>query len=145
MALSTPWPICTNCQAIPLACFRNGAINKPHQLWPTYSAFANSALRGCHTCTLLYEAVQEPFKHQLNDEAVFLEHTAISSDGAQAVALTVTPASLPDPGIQNELLQNRTGDQRPNFQLVPIADVKYVLDAEDVPQGARQFKGKIRC
>lgn len=131
------------CQAIPLAFFRNGAINKPHQLWPTFSAFANSASRGCHTCTLLYEAVREPFKHQLGDKAVFLEHAAIDNDGAQAVALTATPASLSDLGIQEELLQKRTGDQRPNFQFMPIADIKYVLDAKDIPQGAQQFKGKI--
>jgi hypothetical protein len=143
MALRTPWPTCTTCQAIPLAFFHNGAINKPHRLWPTFSAFANSASRGCHTCTLLYEAVREPFKHRLDNEPVHLERATIDSDGAQAVALTVALASLPDRGTWDESLQKRTDGQRPSFQFVPIADIKYVPDAKDIPQGVRHFKGKM--
>jgi hypothetical protein len=92
---------------------------------------------------LLYEAVREPFKHRLDDEPVHLERATINSDGAQAVALTVTLASLPDRGTWDASLQKRIDGQRPSFQFVPIADIKYVLDAKDVPQGARHFKGKM--
>jgi hypothetical protein len=143
MALRTPWPTCTTCQAIPLAFFHNRAIDKPYRLWLTFSAFADSASRGCHTCTLLYEAVWEPFKHRLDDEPVHLECTTIDTDGTQAVALTVDLASLHDRGTWDESLWKRTDGQRPSFQFVPIADIKYALNANDVPQGARHFKGKM--
>jgi hypothetical protein len=89
---------------------------------------------------LLYEAVREPFKHRLDDEAVHLERATIDSNGSQAVALTVT---LADGGSWDESLEKHIDDQRPSFQFVPIADIKYVLDAKDVPQGAWHFKGKM--
>ncbi|RMZ90857.1 hypothetical protein DV736_g1883, partial [Chaetothyriales sp. CBS 134916] len=143
MALKTPWPTCTTCQAIPLTFFHNGATNKPHPLWLTFSAFADSASKGCHSCTLLYEAVQEPFKHRLDTEPVHLERATTDSDGTQAVALTVDLASSPDRGTWDESLWKRYDGQQPSFQFVPIADVKYVRDAKDVPQGARHFKDLI--
>jgi hypothetical protein len=142
MTLRTPWPTCTTCQAVPLAFFHNGAISKPHRLWLTFSAFADSALRGCHTCTLLYEAVREPFKHRLDAEPVHLERATTNSDGTQAIALTVDLASLPDRGTWDESLWKRNDGQRPGLQFVPIADIKYVRSARDVPQSARHFKGK---
>jgi hypothetical protein len=92
---------------------------------------------------LLYEAVREPFKHRLDDEPVHLESATIDSDGSQAVALTVTLASLPDDGSWDESSEKRTDGQLPSFQFVPIADIKYVFDAKGVPQGARYFKGKM--
>ncbi|KAA8572160.1 hypothetical protein MFRU_018g01510 [Monilinia fructicola] len=143
MALRTPWPICATCQAIPLAFFQNGAVNKPHLFWTTFSAFANSALRGCHSCTLLFEAVREPYKHRLDNEPVFLEHGMVESAGSRALALTVIPAFLPDRGTSNASLEKDHDDLRRNFHLVPIADVKYVSDTKDVPQGARHFKDLI--
>jgi hypothetical protein len=143
MNLMTPWPTCTACQVIPLAFFQNGAIHKPHQLWLNFFAFVDSASRGCHTCTLLYEAVQEPFKHRLDDEPVYLERATINSDGTQAVALTVDLASQPDRGTWDESLWKRTDSQSPSFQFAPIADVKYVSDVRDVPQGTRHFKGEM--
>jgi len=142
MTLRTPWPTCTTCQAVPLAFFHNGAISKPHRLWLTFSAFADSALRGYHTCTLLYEAVREPFKHRLDAEPVHLERATTNSDGTQAIALTVDLASLPDRGTWDESLWKRNDGQRPGLQFVPIADIKYVRSATDVPQSARHFKGK---
>ena len=143
MTFRTPWPTCTTCQAIPLSFFHNGAIDKPHRLWLAFSAFAGSASRGCHTCTLLYEAVREPFKHRLDAEPVHLECATIDSEGTQAVALTVDLASLPDRGNWDESLWKRNDVQRPRFQFVPIANVKYVSATKDVPQGARHFKGKM--
>jgi hypothetical protein len=92
---------------------------------------------------LLYEAVREPFKHRLDEEPVHLERSTTDSDCAQAVALTVAPASLPDDGSSDESLKKPTDGQRPSFEFVPIADIKYVLDAKDVPQGAWHFKGKM--
>ncbi|KAI9649471.1 hypothetical protein NHQ30_002047 [Ciborinia camelliae] len=143
MSLRTPWPTCTTCQEIPPTFFhREAIIDKPHRFWSTFSAFANSASRGCHSCTLLYEAVREPFKHQLDDEPVFLERATTESDGSQVVALTVTLASLPDRDTLDEPLKKRT-DQHSGFQFVPIADIKYVTDAKDVPRGARHFKDLI--
>lgn len=91
---------------------------------------------------LLYEAVREPFKHRLDAEPVNLERATIDSDDTQAVALTVDLASLPDRGTWNESLWKQSDGQHPSFQFVPIADIKYVHNAEDVPQGARHFKGK---
>ncbi|RMZ82926.1 hypothetical protein DV737_g1837, partial [Chaetothyriales sp. CBS 132003] len=117
----------------------------PHRLWLTFSAFADSASRGCHSCTLLYEAVREPFKHRLDAEPVHLERAIIDGDGTEAVALTVDLASLPDHGTWHESLWKRNDGQRPIFQFVPIADVKYVPDAKDIPQGARHFKANHRA
>jgi hypothetical protein len=142
MTFRTPWPTCTTCQAIPLAYFQAATFVKPHRLWVTFSAFADSASRGCHTCTLLYEAVQEPFKHRLDNEPVHLERATIDSDGTQAVALTVDIASLRDHGTWDESLWGPTDGKPASFQFVPIADVKYVINADDIPQGARHFKGK---
>ena len=144
MTLRTPWPTCTTCQGIPLEFFQNGAITKPHRLWLTFSAFADSASRGCHTCILLYEAVREPFKSRLDDEPVHLESATINSDGSQAVALTVDLASLPSCATWDESLWKRTDGQRSSFQFVPIADVKYVPNDRDIPQNARHFKGEMR-
>jgi hypothetical protein len=134
--------MCTTCEAIPLAFFHNGAVAKPHRLWLTFSAFANSASKGCHTCTLLHEAVREPFKHRINNEPVYLERATIEGVGTQAVALTVDLTSSHDRGTWDESLWKRTDSQPPTFQFVPIADVKYVLNAHEVPPGARHFKGK---
>lgn len=92
---------------------------------------------------LLYEAVREPFKHRLDAEPVNLERATIDSDDTQAVALTVDLASLPDRGTWDESLWKHSDSQHPSFQFVPISDIKYVHNAEDVPQGARHFKGKM--
>jgi hypothetical protein len=141
MTLNTPWPICEKCQAIPPAFFRHGAIDTPHQLWPTFSAFANSASRGCHTCTLLYEAVREPFKSRLDEEPVHLERSASDND---SIALTIDPASLVDHETWVDSLQKAEDGQRLTLQFQSIADIKYVLDAKDIPQSARHFKGKMQ-
>ena len=143
MALQTPWPTCVTCQAIPPAYFHNEAIDGPHHLWATFSAFANSASRGCHTCTLLYEAVREPFKHLLDEEPVYLERSSIDGGGTQALALTIDPASLLNRDTWDEFLKKTIDDQPPNFRFQTIADIKYVLDAKDVPRGAQHFKGKL--
>ncbi|KAM0154397.1 hypothetical protein ACHAPG_006490 [Botrytis cinerea] len=144
MALRTPWPICTACQAIPYTSFQNGTLNDPHQFWPSFSELANSASRGCHTCTLLYEAVREPFKHRLENQAVFLERGAIGGDGAETVVLTVDLASLPDQSTwANDFLQVHAEDKLSDFKYLPIADVKYVSDAAEVPEDARNFKDLI--
>lgn len=66
----------------------------------------------------------------------------VESAGSRALALTVIPAFLPDRGTSNASLEKDHDDLRRNFHLVPIADVKYVSDTKDVPQGARHFKGK---
>jgi hypothetical protein len=81
--------MCTTCRAIPRVFFQDGVIDKPHRLWPTFVAVASSASGGCHICTLLYEAVREPFKHRLDKEPVHLERATINGDGTQAVVLTV--------------------------------------------------------
>ncbi|TEY48285.1 hypothetical protein BOTCAL_0296g00050 [Botryotinia calthae] len=144
MALRTPWPICTTCQAISYTLFQNGTINDPNQFWPSFSEFANSASRGCHTCTLLYEAVREPFKHRLENQAVFLERGTIGGDGTETVVLTVDPASLPDQSTwANEFLQVHAEDKLSDFKYLPIADVKYVSDAAEVPEDARNFKDLV--
>lgn len=145
MTLKTPWPICTTCQAIPLAFFRNEAVDKPYLLWPTFSAFEKSTSIGCYTCTLLFEAVKEPFKHRLNDDPVHLEISTISSNNTRAVALTVDLASGPDHGAWDESLWKATEDQTPKFRFVPVADVEHVPDVGDIPPGARHFKGKMPC
>lgn len=67
----------------------------------------------------------------------------IGSDSTQAVALTVDLASRPDRGTWDESLWKRTEGQLPTFQFVPMADVKYVADARDVPPGAQHFKGRM--
>jgi hypothetical protein len=142
MTFETPWPTCTTCQAIPLAYFQAASFVKPYQLWLTFSAFADSASKGCHTCTLLYEAVQEPFKRRLGNESVYLERPTIDNDGIQAVALTVDIASLEDHGTWDESLWKLTDGKPTSFSFVPIADVKYVINVSEIPQGARHFKGK---
>lgn len=139
MTLRTHWPTCAICQAIPLAIFRSGAENKPHQLWSTFSAFAGSASRGCHTCTLLYESVQEQFKQQLDVQPVYLERARTGDSSAQAVALTVDLTSLAD----NESLLQIHDAQSLCFEFAPVADVKYTLCEKDVPQNARHFKGEL--
>lgn len=121
--------MCKTCQAIPLAIFQDGATAKHHLLWLTFSAFANSASRGCHTCTLLYEAVREPFKDRLDDEPIYLEHAILNADGGQAVALTVDLASSPNRRNWDESLWRHTDEQGPSFQFVPLTDVRYVPDA----------------
>ncbi|KAF7926833.1 uncharacterized protein EAE98_006218 [Botrytis deweyae] len=144
MALKTPWPICTTCQAIPYTLFQNGTINDPHLFWPSFSEFATSASRGCHTCTLLYEAVREPFKHRLEDQPIFLERGTIDSGGTEVVALTVDLASLPDYSTwADDFLRRHAEDKLSGFKCLPIADVKHVLDAGDVPEDARNFKDLI--
>ncbi|KAF7908922.1 hypothetical protein BELL_0355g00030 [Botrytis elliptica] len=144
MALKTPWPICTTCQAIPYTLFQNGTINDPHLFWPSFSEFATSASRGCHTCTLLYEAVREPFKHRLEDQPIFLERGTIDSGGTEVVALTVDLASLPDYSTwADDFLRRHAEDKLSGFKCLPIADVKHVLDPGDVPEDARNFKDLI--
>jgi hypothetical protein len=143
MTVNTPWPICETCQATPPAFFHHGSIDTPHQLWPTFSAFANSASRGCHACTLLYEAVWEPFKSRLDEESVYLERSATDNESTQALALTIDPASLVDRNAWDDSLQKAVDGQRLAFRFQPIANVKYVLDAKDIPQGAKNFRGKI--
>lgn len=146
MTLQTPWPICTTCQAIPPAFFHNGTMVKPHQLWPNFSSFTTSASRGCHTCTLLFEAVWEPFKHRLEDESIFLERATTNIDDVEveAVALTVSLDSLSNRDTWvDEFSKIHISDKLPGFQFVPIAIVKYVTDAEEVPKGARHVKGKM--
>ncbi|TGO54049.1 hypothetical protein BCON_0113g00090 [Botryotinia convoluta] len=144
MALKTPWPICTTCQAIPYTLFQKGTINDPHQFWQRFSEFANSASRGCHTCTLLYGAIREPFKHRLEGQPIFMERGTIDSYGAEAVALTVDLASLPDHSTwADEFIRKHVEDKLSGFKYLPIADVKHVLDAGEVPEDAQNFKDLI--
>ena len=93
---------------------------------------------------MLYEAVREPFKHRLESQAVFLERGAIGGDGAETVVLTVDLASLPDQSTwANDFLQVHAEDKLSDFKYLQIADVKYVSDAAEVPEDARNFKGKM--
>jgi hypothetical protein len=139
MALKTPWPICGTCRHIPPTLSRDTTAIT-HQLWPNFSDFQTSASKGCHSCTLLYEAVQEPFKSRLETGPIYLER-AIIDGNIQVVAVTVDLAASPDHSAWDESLWKRN-DQPPSFQYVPIADVKYVTDSKDIPHDARLFKGK---
>ncbi|KIW03232.1 uncharacterized protein PV09_05454 [Verruconis gallopava] len=143
MALKSPWPICKTCQAIPLAYFQNEEVNQPYRAWPTFADFADSASRGCHTCTLLYEAVREPFKTRLDDEPIYLESAKTRVNDERVVVLTVDPTTIADRTNWNGFLQKPNDNDPPNLQFLPIADVKYVRDARDVPQDARHFKDLI--
>ncbi|KAF7901471.1 hypothetical protein EAF00_003692 [Botryotinia globosa] len=145
MALKTPWPICTTYQAIPYTLFQNVTINDPHPFWPSFSEFASSASRGCHTCTLLYEAIREPFKHRLEWQPIFLERGTIDIGGTEAVALTVDLASLTDHSTwADEILRKHAEDKLSAFKYLPINDVKHVLDAGEVPEDARNFRDLMR-
>jgi hypothetical protein len=86
---------------------------------------------------LLYEAVREPFKSRLETGSVYLER-AIIDGNIQAVAVTVDLAASPDHSTWDESLCMKP----PGFQYVPMADMKYVTDAKDIPHDARLFKGK---
>lgn len=141
MTLKTPWPICATCKAIPPAFFRPGsAPQQPYQLWPKYLEFAESAARGCHACTLLYEAVREPFKTKLDVEPLYLESAII--DNTVAVVLTVNLDALPENSIWVKASWKRIDGENTVFKFVTIADVKFLTDAEDIPQGFKHFKGK---
>ena len=142
MALeTTPCPICGTCRDIPLTLFRNTSTAVTHLLWPNFSDFQTSASRGCHSCTLLHEAVREPFKSRLETGPVYLERAIIGENSPQPVALTVDLGSSIDHSTWDESLWKRSDGQLPHFQYVLIADVKYVTDATDVPHDARLFKG----
>lgn len=75
---------------------------------------------------------------------MFLERGTIDSGNTEAVTLTVDLASLPDHSTwADEFLRKHAEDKFSGFKYLPIADVKHVLDAGEVPEDARNFKGKI--
>ncbi|TGO29905.1 hypothetical protein BPAE_0010g00720 [Botrytis paeoniae] len=85
-----------------------------------------------------------PFKHRLEGQPIFLERGTIDSGGTEAVALTVDLASLPDHStLADEFLRKHAEDKLSSFKYLPITDVKHVLDAGEVPEDARNFKGKM--
>jgi len=130
MALEPPWLICASCRGI------------TRRLWLHFSEFEASAAKGCHSCTILYEAVREPFKSRLEIEPVFLERATEDQNNKHPLALTIDIAPSADSSTWDESLWNGNNSQQANFRHVAIADVKYVTDSKDVPHGARLFKGK---
>lgn len=147
MAPRTPWPICETCRAIPQSLFsRHDEISQPliHHLWPSFAAFEASALRGCHTCTLFYEAVREPFKQCLEPvpAAIYLESAVREDTQLPVVALTVDLLSLPDHASLDETLGRDEADVKSSFRFKCIADVKFVLDWNAIPTNAKHFQGK---
>ena len=145
MEPTTPWPVCTNCQRIPLSLFSAPAedLEPPrHPLWPSFTALVESALRGCHPCTLFYEAVREPFKSRLETAQLYLE-SAKTDDGKRTIALTADLVSLSDESSQEHVQLQGNSRQTSGFLFTPIASVKSVADYSDVPAIARHYKGAV--
>ena len=140
MTLKTPWPICTTCRAISSDIFLSRVVEKPHLLWPKFSAFVKSAQGGCHSCTLLYEAVREPHRQRLYAEPIYLENAFI--DGARIVVVTTDLSGLPDSVTWHLPFIKPKSEQKAHYEYYPLAHVRYVVDSKDVPQGASHFKGQ---
>ena len=130
---------------MPATNFHGEAAREPYQLWPTYSAFAESASNGCHTCILFHDAVQEPFRQRLETEPVYLERVPSSEGGRPQLALTVDLHSLPDVERQkwDQSLRERSDGRSCPFRFVPINEIVFVLDPADIPQAARSSQGEF--
>lgn len=144
MVVKTPWPICDTCQTIPHEIF-NGSISSemlPFTLWRSFESFAESAAKGCHTCTLFYEAVHEPYKSQLKSAEIYLESSPTSDTEDRHVVLTANLASLGD-GVGQEKEDLPTQSNLATFTcFTPIAHIKFVLDYEQVGSNAKYYKGE---
>ena len=100
---------------------------------------ANSADRGCHVCTLLYEAIHEPYKTQLETAAISLESKAATDGGLRSISLT---ACLDTPNLASgqELALLCPSGSSSTLEAVSIGTVKFVLDYELVPKTAKNYQ-----
>lgn len=147
MAYRTPWPICEACAKLPESLFfPDQHADQPtiHPLWPTFQAFQNSALQGCHVCTLLSAAIHEPYKQLPVEDLipVFLESIRDEDSGTGDIALTVDVGTLRDHPRWSSILSQPQTDLR-GYQYWPIARVKFVSRPDEVPSNAKHFKGEF--
>ena len=149
MAFRTPWPICAACQAIPIEVLIRSAVDGKniglpltHFLHGSFDAFRLSASRGCHACTLLYEAVREPFKSGLHTAPICLE-SARGSDDKFKLVLSADLGQIQrfEDSLELALSEVTLREEDKGFNKTPIADVRFVFDASDIPATARNYRG----
>jgi hypothetical protein len=148
MAYKTPWPICNSCSAIPSTvfyptqCSGKDEAARAYLLHSFFRSLQNSALRGCHVCSLFYEAVREPFKSQLSTAPVYLEsHCTV--EGTQQVSLTANlhETIRVEGGDETSVADGMNDLSLQTFKYPPIAEVNWATSPEDIPATARNYKG----
>ena len=143
-AMRTPWPICQKCSDIPTDVFCPQSADAPgaiHPLWPAFSALVESAARGCHTCTLFFEAVREPFKSQ-DAVPVYLESLAAGDGGRRSVYITLDLSLVTATGRPHDVQPKVVEWTAALTRFTPVADVRYLLDADQIPKNAKFFQSK---
>jgi len=142
----TPWPICTTCVSIPFHIFSSSA-SSPSALYPLQVSFhhlRNSALAGCHTCTLFYEATREPFKSKLESAPVYIEHSSADILDQPKVVVSADLARITrrEDSEELKLCEELSALNLEPFKFTPIAEVKFVSSKDDVPAAARHHNSK---
>ncbi|KAK3669263.1 hypothetical protein LTR78_010870 [Recurvomyces mirabilis] len=144
MAPETPWPICKICRSIPYSVFGSNSQETiaPVRLFDSFTALVNSADRGCHVCTLLYEAIHEPYKTQLETAVISLESKAATDSGPRNIQMMVS-LDTPDLAGGQELALLRPSSSNSSLEAVAIGSVKFVLDYDLVPRTAKNYRNLI--
>lgn len=136
----TPWPICAACASIPVNMFSpTTSPSTAHLLQNSFHKLQDSALAGCHTCTLFYEATQEPFKSKLQSAPVYLESWSADTLEQPNVVVSANLARIirREDGEETKLCEQFSGLNLEPFKFTPIAEVKFVSSKDDVPGAAR--------
>ncbi|KAK5163373.1 uncharacterized protein LTR77_010746 [Saxophila tyrrhenica] len=145
MAHQTPWPICSTCRTIPHNIFTVPASSDLTQfkLWDSFTRFAESAARGCHTCTLLYEAVHEPYKSRLKNAEVYLESLSTGDNVKREVVVTANSTLLePCAGREEEALL-KGGNLSAGTSFTPIAHLKFALNHNEIEASTKYYQDMI--
>ena len=153
MSVETPWPICGHCKNIPLSFFCQLVSAEPfeqrrkYNLQASFAALRYSASRGCHSCTLFYEAVREPYKNALHTAPVFFESLfERTSAFARTIAITVDLNRVvrSGDGAESHLKSPEYQCLYGRFEFPPIGEMRWTMEETKIPWYAKHTQSSLR-